>query len=189
MWALIWRRTLELRPIPRQPTIIVKSEYITLWAHITLQTYVNGLIVNLCIADIMSIASLIVLTVTKIFRQHVLELIADRMYKCFRTWLASVQMQMAAKTLAESTSNSMHLFLVLLFLSFLKSNITSISNMQIYQQQLLQSWMPTMFENTCTTVSSRIGQFILKACLLYFPCLVVTFVCYCKIYRLPWHLR
>jgi len=153
-------------------------------AHITLQTYVNGLIVNLCIADILSIASLIVLTVTKIFRQHLLELIADRIFSI----AFNVTILMIATIAVDR-------FACLKYSLYYSSRMTGTKVLEIsaccWMYSLLVSLlpfaferMPTMFENTCSTVSSRIGQFILKACLLYFPCLVVIFVCYCKIYRI-----
>ena len=153
-------------------------------AHITLQTYVNGLIVNLCIADILSIASLIVLTVTKIVRQHVLELIADRIF-----YIAYHVTVLMIATIAVDK------FAFLKYSFYYSSRMTGTKVLEIsaccWMYSLLVSLlpfaferMPTMFENSCTTVTSRIGQFILKACLLYFPCLVVIFVCYCKIYRI-----
>ena len=152
--------------------------------HMTLQTYVNGLVVNLCIADILSIASLIVLTVTRIVRQHVFELIADRLFVI--AYNATVLMITAI-----AVDRFASLKYSLNYSSKMTGTKVTVINLGCWIYSLLVSMlpfvfelMPTMFGNTCSTVSSRIGHFILKACLLYFPCLIVISLCYCKIYRI-----
>jgi len=152
--------------------------------HMTLQTYVNGLVVNLCIADILSIASLIVLTVTRIVRQDVFELIADRLFVIAYNVTVLMITAIAVDRFA-SLKYSLN------YSSRMTGTKVTVINLGSWIYSLLVSMlpfvferMPTMFGNTCSTVSSRIGHFILKACLLYFPCLIVIFLCYCKIYRI-----
>ena len=150
--------------------------------HMTLQTYVNGLVVNLCIADIVSIASLILLTVTRIVKHHVFELIADRLFVIAYNVTVLMITAIAVDRFA-SLKYSLN------YSSRMTGTKVTVINAGCWIYSLLVSMlpfvferMPTMFGNTCSTVSPRIGHFILKACLLYFPCLIVIFLCYCKIY-------
>lgn len=163
--------------------------------HMTLQTYANGLVVNLCVADLLTESFLFGRTVSRIYESTLLLAICDR------ALCAS-----SCVTIMMVTAISVDRFASLKYSLNYSSRMTGIKvlivvvicwvySLAISLLPVLFNLVPSLLSNICDKkflVSFDVAILTEKisVSLLYFPCLVITMVSYFKIYRIArYHSR